>query len=142
MSTASDAIIARIASEVSPTDVFDLDNYVSMSDLPDVDQCLLIEFAAASDRISSIGSQGSMGFEEDGTIVIHWLYQRGFNDTYVDGVKTSAESLRTALRGLRISDGLWIESVDPFIAARSPIDEHSRWSAFSAFLNYNLNTCG
>jgi hypothetical protein len=135
------AIIAQITTLVSPTPVFNLDEFTSLSDLPSsTGQCVLVDFAVATERISSIGDPDTLGFEEEGTIEIHWLYPRGFSDITTT-VKASAETLRKALRGRRIGD-IIIESVHPFVRAGSPIEPDSRFAGFRSLLSYSLNSCG
>lgn len=131
-------LIDEISSLVSPVPVLDLDEYTRLDDLPgDAQECVLVDVAASTERISSIGDPDSLGFQEDGTILLHWLYTNGFPAA---PVKAKAAALRLALRGRRIGE-VWIEAVHPFKRAGTSVDLSSRFSAFTAILSYSTNTC-
>jgi hypothetical protein len=132
------AISAYIESQVSPLKVFDLDEYVSLSELPQSDQCLLLGFNFSTEQISTIGDTDSLGFAEQGSLQIHWLYPTGFD---VAAIKAAADALRLSLRGRRIGD-IIIEGVEPFKQSRSLVDDHSQWTAFVSILDYSLHSCG
>lgn len=134
------ALLAQVATLVSPVPVFNLSDYVGIDDLPltGVDMCVLVDFVASSERIATIGDTDSLGFEETGTVAIHWLAPTGFASA---PTLTQAEALRRALRGRRFGD-IIIESVDPFADAGSPVDREGRWTGFSSLLFYSLHSCG
>lgn len=131
-----DTLIAEIEQLAAPCSVFNLSDYVSVDDLPvgDSEQCVLLDFVASSERIASIGDPDNLGFEETGTVAIHWLAPRGFAS---GPVLTAAETVRKNLRGRRISN-IVVESVEPFADSGSPIDEKGRWTGFSSLLFYSL----
>jgi hypothetical protein len=136
--TVSTAISGYIEPLVAPLPVFILEDYISLDDLPSVSQCLLLGFTVSDEQITTIGDTDSLGFEEFGTVVIHWLYPTGFDS---ESIRTAAETLRLSLRGRRIGD-IIIEGVEPFKQARSLVDEHSQWTAIASRLDYSLHSCG
>jgi hypothetical protein len=133
------ALLAEIAAQVSPLEVFNLSDYVSVNDLPvsTTERCLLVDFVASSDNMITIGGRGNQGWQEIGTVAIHWLVPMGF-DSAPD--LANAEVLRLALRGRRLGDVL-IESVEPFADSGTPVLD-SGWMGFSSLLSYSYHTCG
>jgi len=133
------AITAEIEGLVSPVPVYNLSAYVSTRDLPvsTTERCLLIDFVASNEMMTTIGTTGNQGWRELGTVAIHWLAPMGFDS---DADLVNAEALRLALRGRRLGDVL-IESVEPFADSGSPVLD-SGWMGFSTLLSYSYSTCG
>lgn len=144
MSTPSvrSAILADIQALVpAGLQVFDLSDYHSIRDLPvnTTQQAFLVDFVAASDRMTTIGGEGNQGWEENGTVALHWLFPTGFASAPSLAL---CEALRVQLRGKRLTDRVAIESVEPFADSGSPIDIDAGWTAFSSLMFYSRNTCG
>jgi hypothetical protein len=129
------ALLAEIES-LSPVPVYNVSDYVSQSTLDD--QCLLVDFVASSEQITTIGDPDSLGFEETGTVSLHWLCPTGFASA---PILATAETLRLAMRGRKINR-IHIESIEPFSDAGSPIDLDGRWTAFTSIFFYSLHSCG
>lgn len=138
--TIRSAIMAEVTRLAGTLPVFNLSDYVSLSDLPvnSTNECLLVDFVASSDRMVTIGGEGNQGWEEDGTIALHWLAPTGFDS---DPVLVRADVLRLALRGRRLGK-IVIETVEPFADSGSPVDVDGGWTGFSTILSYSRNTCG
>lgn len=132
------AIVARITELADPVRVIDVSGYASLDDLPkDVtEQCVLVDFPASSEEISTIGDPATLGFEETGTVSIEWLYQRGFDP---GPAEVAAETMRLALRGTEVGD-IRIESIQPFIHSRSRVESRSKWAGLASLLYYELDS--
>lgn len=142
----SPAIRLAIMTEVSSraqaqgvNDVFNLSDYVSITELPvnTTQECIVVNFVAANDRMVTVGGDGNQGWEETGTVGIHWLVPTGFDS---DPVLQRCEALRLSLRGRRFGK-IYIEEVEPFMDSGSPVDL-TGWTGFSSYLAYTRNTCG
>jgi hypothetical protein len=134
------ALIAQITPLVAPMQVFDLTEYTSIDDIPlnSTTECLLVDFISASERVTTIGGSGNQGWEEDGTLALHWLLPTGFPTA---PVLAKCETLRLALRGQRIGRVI-LESVEPFMQTGSPIGIDGGWTGLSSLMYYTNNTCG
>lgn len=136
-----DALLAEIRALAGSVPVFDIDDYLSATTLPpnDENQCILVQFAPSSERITTIGAPSTVGFEESGLVGIHWLYPTGYA---VSPILAVAEPMRLALRGRRLSSPpILIEGTDPFSASSSPISSLSGWTAVLSTIQYTLRTC-
>lgn len=133
-------LLTEITALANPTPVFNLSDYVTLEELlaTQTDRCVLVDFAASSERIATIGDTDSLGFEETGTVAIHWLAPTGFQSTPTLDL---AEAMRVDLRGRRFGK-IRIESVDPFADAGSPVDRKGLWTGFTSLLFYSLHSCG
>lgn len=133
------ALVDEITALVAPLDVFNLSDWTSINDLPvnTTERCLLIDFVSSSDDMTSIGSYGNQGWEEIGTVAIHWLVPMGVDNS---ADLNNAETMRLALRGRRVGEAL-IESVNPFADSGTPVID-SGWLGFSTLLSYSYHTCG
>lgn len=135
------AIMTEVAAQVAPLPCFNLSDYASVQDLPanTTEECVLVDFIASNDRMITIGGDGNQGWEESGSVAIHWLCPTGFLSL---PILQKAEAVRLKLRGRRLARNLVIEAVDPFADAGSPVDIDSGWTAYSAYLFYTRNSCG
>lgn len=133
-------IKTEVETKLAPLKVFNLSDYLSISDLPlnTTDQCVLLDFIAANDMMTTIGGEGNQGWRESGTVGVHWLVPAGFD--YAP-VLAAAENFRLGLRGTRLGK-IVIETVEPFMDSGSPIDINGPWQAFSAILYYERHDCG
>lgn len=134
------AILAEVNRLVAPLPVFNLSDYVSVSDLPvnTTDECLLVDFASAGDRMVTIGGDGNQGWEENGSVALHWLSPTGFDS---NPILAKADVLRLSLRGRRLGR-IVIESIEPFMDSGSPVDIDGGWKGYSSLLYYVHNSCG
>ena len=134
------ALIAYITPLVAPLQVFDLTEDTSVADLPvnSTQECLLVDFIAASDSMVTIGGEGNQGWEQDGTVALHWLMPTGFA---VAPVMAKSETLRLALRGRRIGK-VALESVEPFMQSGSPIGIDGGWTGLSSLIYYTNYSFG
>jgi hypothetical protein len=134
------ALLAQIEALAAPVKVYDLGNYVDISSLPlnDDAECVLVDFATSSERIASIGAPSSLGFEETGTVAIHWLRPTGFSGS---AVLAKAETMRLQLRGKRFGD-IIVESSEPFKHATSPIDAAGKFRGIASLLYYSMYSFG
>lgn len=132
--------MTEVVALVAPLQTFNLSDYVSIGDLPlnSTEECLLVDFVTANERITTIGGEGNQGWEESGTVGLHWLCPTGFN---AQPILAKAESLRLQLRGRRLGK-IAIESVEPFMDSGSPIDIDAGWTAYTAYMFYTRNSCG
>jgi len=107
------AINAAVTSAAVPIPTFDLSDYVSLEDcLGSIDsKAVLIQYVTSGERVATIGGEGNQGWEEDGSVVLHYVVPSGF-----DSGPTTAEgeAIRLQLRGTRLAPGITIESCDPF----------------------------
>lgn len=133
-------LLAEITALAGTVQVFDLTNYVSLDDIKveDQEQYILVDFVASSDRPTSIGDPDNLGFEESGSVAIHWMTPTGFSPT---PALVAAEALRKGLRGRRY-DALIVEEISPFMDFGSPVDSDSRWTGFTALLSYSQHSYG
>lgn len=137
------AINAAVASAAAPIQTFDLSDYVSLEDcLGSIDsQAVLVQYIATGERVASIGGEGNQGWEEDGSVVLHYVVPSGFES----GPATAeGEAIRLQLRGRRLGDGITIESCDPFtdFGAGSLGMYPAAWKGWASNLYYVRRDCG
>ena len=134
--------MARVTTLMGAVPVFDLSDFTDLASLPqnDTGPMVLLQFVGASDDMTTIGGEGNQGWEEQGSVAIHYLIPTGFaKTTHI----TAMEAARVALRGRRLGNDVVIRSVTPFsdqISAAVRID--GGWHGWAAYVSYYRHVCG
>lgn len=137
------AINAAVTAAAAPIQTFDLSDYVSLEDcLGSINsQAILIQYVASGERVASIGGEGNQGWEEDGSVVLHYVVPTGFDS---GPVTAEGEAIRVQLRGMRLDPKIVIESCDPFtdFGAGSTGLYGGAWHGWASNLYYVRRDCG
>lgn len=135
-----DAIKAAVVEASAPTSVFDLSDYVSLEDcLSEVDsEAVLIQYVAADEEVASIGGYGNQGWEQTGSVVLHYMVPVGFESK--PNVQ-KGDSIREYLRGKRLTRKIVIESCTPFSDGGGGMYGGS-WKGWLSNLFYVRRDCG
>ncbi len=135
-------IMKRLTTRFPTLVIKDLSAYVSLSDLPSNESgvILLVQFNGGSDDMVNIAGEGNQGWEERGSVSLHYLIPTGFDFTprLVD-----MENIRLSLRGSRLGASVVVESVSPFtdqISNALHID--GGWHGWVSYASYNRYVCG
>lgn len=137
------AITDAVTTAATPLPVFDLSDFVTLEDcLGDIDsKCILIQYITSSERIASIGGEGNQGWEEDGSVVLHFVVPTGFES---DPIVAEGDNIRTQLRGKRLTPDLTVEACEPFtdFGAGSTGLYGAAWHGWASNLYYVNRKCG
>ena len=140
--TVRDAINTAVTAAAVPWPTFDVSDYVTLEEcLGNVDsQCVLIQYAASSESIVTIGSEGNQGFVESGSVVLHMVTPTGFDS---GPIVTKADEIREALRGRRVAPSVTVEQMDPFTDFGIGMGLYgAAWHGWGANLIYVRRDCG
>ena len=139
------AITAAVTAAAAPLPVFDLSDYTSLEEaLPDAGdpttEAILVQYVTSSEVMASIGGEGNQGWEQTGTVVIHYITPTGFES---DPVVTKGDEIREALRGRRVGGNITIESCEPFTDFGVGVGLYGgAWHGWASNLFYTRRDCG
>ena len=136
------AIMDKLVADFPAMNIKDLSSYVSISDVGSnlTDTMLLVQHVGGSERMINIAGEGNQGWEEDGSVVLHYVIPTGFD--FKPHLPTM-ENIRDSLKGRRLKNDVVIRSVTPFSdqvsnAVRVDGGWHG-WSAYVAFYRYQCS---
>jgi hypothetical protein len=131
-----DEIMSALTAEWTDTQIFALDDVMSLEDLPAVEgNCvLLVDFPAASQQITTIAVNTSNGYRDFGIVQLILANPVGQGGNLA---REYGNRLRLLLRGRRIGLTV-IETVSTF-SAEGLTD--GKWQLFVARLNFYRDEC-
>lgn len=130
-------VLGELAAHWAPRLYFDLSDYTDIDALPATGEepVLLVQFIGGTERLATIATQGTHGWQEDGIFYFHLLMPTGENS---QRALTWGEELRTLFRGKRFGSYV-IEAVEPFSdflgAAIRIAGKWHGWSAPGSYYN-------
>mgnify|MGYP001813143057 FL=1 len=136
------AINDAVTAAAAPIPVHDLSDFVSLEDaLPETSsEVVLVQYVTSSEVMASIGGEGNQGWEQTGTVVIHYITPTGFES---DPVVTKGDEIREALRGRRVGGNITIESCEPFTDFGVGVGLYGgAWHGWASNLFYTRRDCG
>ena len=137
------ALNQAIADAAAPTLTYDLSDFVNLEDcLSQIDsEAVLIQYTAVGETVASIGGEGNQGWEQTGSVVLHYMVPTGF-DSGPTIIK--CDDLRVELRGTRVTSKLIIESCEPFtdFGGGSEGLYGAAWHGWASNLFYVRRDCG
>ena len=125
----------------APRLYFDLSDYVSVDDVPATgdEPVLLVEFVGGPERLATIATQGTHGWQEEGIFYFHLLMPVGESS---QRALAWGEELRAIFRGKRFGSYV-VDALDPFSdfygAAIRIIGKWHGWSAPGSYYNVVCN---
>ena len=120
----------------------DLSSYSSIDDLPSnsTGVVLLVQFNGGDEGMINIAGEGNQGWEERGSIALHYLIPTGFDFT---PSLSQMEAIRLSLRGMRLQDSVVIESAVPFTDQISnALSLDGGWQGWVSYVSYTRYVCG
>ena len=134
------AINAAVETAASPVPVFDLSDYVSLEDcLGSYDaSCVLIQYVASDDEVTTIGGYQNQGWAETGSVVLHYMVPTGFDS--LPAVQ-KGDQMRKELRGRRLTNSVVIEACTPFSDSGGGL-YGAAWHGWVANIYYEKRDCG
>lgn len=129
-----------LAANWSATPVYDLSDYTNVDDLPAMgdDAVLLLQFIGGPERLATIATQGTHGWQETGIFYFHLLMPTGEPS---DRALLYGEALRALFRGKRFGSYV-IEALDPFSDFQgAAIRINGKWHGWSAPGSYYNVVC-
>ena len=140
--TVRNAVMTDLKASFPALDMHDLSEYISIKDIPQntTGVTLLIQFIGGSEDMVNISGEGNQGWQERGSIAMHFLIPSGFDFT---PHLPEMERIRLSIRGKRLSDSVVIESASPFTDQISnAIRIDGGWHGWVSYLSFNRHVCG
>ena len=129
-----------LAAQWVATPFYDLSDFTELDDLNKVgeDALVLIQFIGGPERLATIATQGTHGWQENGIFYLHLLVPTGEPS---DRALSLGEQLRSLFRGKRFGSYI-IEALDPFSDFMgSAIRINGKWHGWSAPGSYYNVVC-
>lgn len=131
-------VMDTLAAQWTATAFFDLSDYVDVDDLPATGEepVLAVKFLGGPERLATIATQGTHGWEENGAFLFHLLMPTGESSARALAL---GEQLRSLFRGKRFGSFI-IEALDPFSdfyggAGSGVMGKWHLWTAFGSYYN-------
>ena len=130
-------VMGELQAHWAPRLFFDLSDYTELDALPatGTEPVLLVQFIGGPERLATIATRGTHGWEETGIFYLHLLMPTGESS---QRALTLGEELRAMFRGRRFGSYV-IESLDPFSdffgAAIRVLGKWHGWSAPGSYYN-------
>jgi hypothetical protein len=138
-----DAINEAVKSASAPLPVYDLSDWNDSRDiLQSVStKCVIVQYVVADEEMMNISSEGNQGWEQTGTVVVHYVEPSGYPSR---DALTVCENIRNQLRGRRVDDKTAIEECSPFtdFGSSSFGLEGGAWKGWASNLFYRRRDCG
>ena len=140
--TVRTAIMTDITASNAGLKVLDMSQFADTSTLPlnDTGVMLLVQFVGGTDDMVDIGGSGNQGWEERGSVALHYLIPTGFDIT---PHLASMESLRVGLRGKRLGQEVVVEAITPFTdQISSSVEIDGGWHGWVSYASFYRYVCG
>lgn len=133
-------VLDVLAAQWAPRLYFDLSDYLDIAKLPatGTQAVLLVQFIGGPERLATIATRGSDGWQEEGIFYFHLLMPTGEPS---QRALSLGEELRAMFRGKRFGSYV-IEAVDPFTDFMgAAIRVSGKWHGWSAPGSYYNVVC-